>query len=103
MCCYVQQFLKPESRFPGMSEQQCMEEWDCCFDPAAEFTCFKPKQAASSDINVGMAAGTAVGILFGCLFIATGGYFYYKNYGFSTPFSATTESFQTPFAGTETA
>jgi len=88
--------------FPGMSEQQCIEEWGCCFDPRANIQCFKPK-SFDSGVNVGLAAGAAVGILFACLGVAAGGFFYYKNYGFNSPWSATTDSFATPFSPTQTA
>ena len=89
--------LKP-CGFVGMSEEECMYEWHCCYDPYTEVApgqhCFKPAQP----VNVGMAAGAAVAVTLVVLGLAVGGYFLFVKFG--NPFSNESSSFTNPAATT---
>ena len=88
--------------FAGMSEQQCIEEWSCCFDPTSQISCFKPKPV-NNGVSAGITAGAAVGAFLACVGIAFGGFMYWRNYGFHLPSTPVTESFASPLSNTETA
>ena len=85
--------LKP-CGFVGVTEAECMKEWMCCYDPFTEVApgqnCFKP----SAPIDVGMAAGLAVGITFIVLLIVGGAVFYVHKFG--NPLSAVGASIVNP-------
>lgn len=87
--------LKP-CGFVGITEEECQKEWLCCYDPLEEVApgqnCFKPKQP----IDVGMAAGTAVGITIGVLLIAGGAFFAVQKWG--NPFSSVGGGISNPVA-----
>ena len=80
----------------GITEEECQKEWLCCYDPLEEVApgqnCFKPKQP----IDVGMAAGTAVGITIGVLLIAGGAFFAVQKWG--NPFSSVGGGISNPVA-----
>ena len=84
--------------FDGMTELQCMEEWNCCYDKERQIPCFKPKVIGSEPLHPGITAGAAVATFLVCVGIAAGGFFYYKNYGLALPGSAVTPSFGNPMA-----
>ena len=73
-----------------------MFEWNCCYDPTTEVTpgqhCFKP----ASPVNVGMAAGLAVGITLLVVALAIATYCILTKYG--NPFSASGGSFSNPMS-----
>lgn len=78
--------------YAGISEEECMYEWNCCFDPYTEVDigvhCFKP----AAPINVGMAAGAAVAVTLFIVAAVGGIYLYYVKYG--NPFGNGTASFE---------
>ena len=85
--------LKP-CGFVGVSEEECMFEWNCCYDSTTEVTpgqhCFKP----ASPVNVGMAAGLAVGITLLVVALAIATYCILTKYG--NPFSSGTSAVNNP-------
>lgn len=87
--------LKP-CGFAGISEEECMYEWSCCFDPYTEVApglhCFEP----AAPVNVGMAAGAAVAVTLVVIAIVGGIYLYFIKYG--NPFVTQAKSFDNPSA-----
>lgn len=67
--------------FIGITERECMLEWNCCYDQNVDVEpghhCFKPK----TPINTGLTAGVAVGITVLVLATCGGAYFYITKYG----------------------
>jgi len=63
--------------FIGISETECMLEFGCCFDPTIDSgngnNCFQPKQP----VDVGMAAGAAVGVTVFVIAAVAGGYYFF--------------------------
>ena len=64
--------------FIGVSETECMLEFGCWFDPTIDSgdgnNCFQPKPP----VDVGMAAGAAVGVTVFVIALVAGGYFFYS-------------------------
>lgn len=83
--------------YTGLTEQQCLEEWNCCYDPKSDISCFKPKPI-STTLHPGITAGAAVAAFLVCFGLVAGGILYVRSYGLALPNSVTTDSFATQFS-----
>jgi len=68
--------------YDGVSEEQCVKEFQCCWNPIQPVKCFVAKKPG---LHPGITAGAAVAATLFVVALVGGGYFYYNKFGFGAP------------------
>ena len=67
---------------PLKSEEQCVKEFQCCWNPIQPVKCFVAKKPG---LHPGITAGAAVAATLFVVAVVGGAYFYYNKFGFGAP------------------